>query len=84
MSLTLDIRIDTLRTAKAERIAREVRGRDLTPSDAARLTAAARRGVEQAAGVRIGSPETWRIAVDMLASSARVPCQFCGMGDPRG
>lgn len=80
----LDIKIDHLRTIKAERIAGSLREANLSAADAARLTAAARRGVEQAAGVRIGSRHTWQIAVDMLAKSARVLCPYCGQGDPQG
>lgn len=83
-SPTLDMKITQMRTVKAERIVRSLQGDRFTPTDAARLSESARRAVERSAGVRIGSRETWQVAVDMLARSARVTCQFCGMGDPEG
>ena len=76
--------IADMRLRKAERIAGAVVGRGLTPTDAARLGADARRQIEKQAGIRVGSSETWRIVVDILAGSARIACPTCGHGDPSG
>lgn len=76
--------IDSLRTMKAARLVGALQDKALTPSEAAHMTHTARRAIERAAGVRIGSRETWRTAVDMLAGSTRVKCPTCGQGDPEG
>jgi hypothetical protein len=73
-----------MRTMKAARLVGALQERSLTPAEAAHMTQAARRAIERSAGVRIGSAQTWRTAVDMLAGSARVKCPTCGLGDPDG
>lgn len=81
---TLQDHINTTRALKAERIAATLRRSGLTAVEAAHLTIAERRGYEVQADVRLGSALTWRLVVDMLAGSVRVPCPTCGHGDPEG
>lgn len=72
------------RKAKAERILAVLRG--FTPDQIAHLDDEDRRAIEDEAGVKPASTQTWTLVVEMLAGSARplAACPTCLLGDPEG
>lgn len=86
LSATASAREVESRRAKAFSLYVRLTGLGIDADRAAHMTDEEWSGAAEAASVRIPSPITRRIVVEMLAASERERslCAFCGLGDPQG